>query len=120
MNPFLAIADYAATETQGEVYGFNLIYSGDFAFRAEVGQCEYLRVIGGLNDYGMDKTLAPGETFVTPEAVMVYSDEGFGKMSRAFHDLYRDYLINPLWAKKPRPSSSTIGKRRTSTLTTTS
>ncbi len=103
MNPFLAIADYAATETQGEVYGFNLIYSGDFAFRAEVGQCEYLRVIGGLNDYGMDKTLAPGETFVTPEAVMVYSDEGFGKMSRAFHDLYRDYLINPLWAKKPRP-----------------
>ncbi len=103
MNPFMAIADYTATETQGEVYGFNLIYSGDFAFRAEVGQCEYLRVTGGLNDYGFDKTLKSGETFVTPEVVAVYSDEGLGKMSRAFHDLYRDYLVNPHRAKSPRP-----------------
>ena len=31
--------------------------------------------------------LKPGEDFQTPEAVMVYSDSGLGKMSRTFHNL---------------------------------
>lgn len=103
MNPFLAIVRKNTDEICGEAYGFNLVYSGDFAFKAEVSQSETLRVVGGINDYGFDKTLASGEKFVTPEAVSVYSDCGLGKMSRAFHDLYREYLICPKFAYMPRP-----------------
>ena len=90
-------------ENQGEAFGFNLVYSGDFAFKANVDQNEELRVVGGLNDYDFSWEVRVGETFTTPEAVCVYSSAGLGEMSRAFHDLYRNYLINPRFVNKPRP-----------------
>jgi alpha-galactosidase len=34
-----------------------------------------------------------GETFTSLEAVLVYSSEGIGQMTRTFHDLYRKHLI---------------------------
>lgn len=103
MNPFMAIARRNADEEQGEVYGFNLVYSGDFTIKAEIEQNEELRIVGGVNDYDFAWEVRPGEVFVTPEVVMVYSQNGLGAMSRAFHDLYRDYLVNPRFSKKPRP-----------------
>ena len=51
------------------------------------------RLTGGINDFAFRKTLAPGEHFDTPEAVFVYSDEGLGGLSRAFHDYARDLRI---------------------------
>src|SRR5699024_12197205 len=47
--------------------------------------------------------LEPAETFTTPEAVMVYSNNGLNGMSQTFHTLYREHLINPTWAKRERP-----------------
>lgn len=103
MNPFFALVRKNTDENQGEAYGFNLIYSGNFAFKAHIGQNEDLRVVGGLNDYDFAWEVEPNEKFVTPEAALVYSDEGLGGMSRAFHDLYRNYLINERFVKKARP-----------------
>lgn len=103
MNPFLAIARKSATEEQGEVYGFHLVYSGDFVFQAEVEQDDALRVVGGINDYDFAWEVQPGEVFTTPEAVLVYSADGLGEMSRTFHDLYREHLVNPRFSKQPRP-----------------
>ena len=103
INPFMALCRPNADEHSGEVIGFNFVYSGDFAFKAQVNQFEYLRVVGGINDYDFEWELKKGEKFSTPEAVMVYSDGGIGKMSRIFHDLYRTYLINPRFVDKPRP-----------------
>jgi beta-glucosidase len=79
------------------------VYSGDFAFKAHVGQNEELRVVGGLNDYDFSWEVQPGAKFTTPEVVSVYSGDGLGGMSRAFHDLYRGYLINPRFVDQPRP-----------------
>ena len=103
MNPFFAIVRNNTDENQGEVYGFNFVYSGDFTFKAQIDQNEDLRVLGGINDYDFEWELKSGESFETPEMVLVYSDAGLGKMSRAFHDLYRNYLVNPRFVKKPRP-----------------
>lgn len=103
LNPFAALARPNADEERGEVYGFNLVYSGNFVIKAQVGQNDVARVIGGINDFDFAWTLGSGESFVTPEAVMVYSNEGLGKMSRAFHDLYRKYLINPRFVNESRP-----------------
>ena len=103
MNPFIALVRKDTNENQGEVYGYNLVYSGNFAFKAHVGQNDEVRLVGGLNDYDFSWEVKPNEKFVTPEVVMVYSNEGLGGMSRAFHDLYRNYLINDRFVKKARP-----------------
>jgi alpha-galactosidase len=46
-----------------------------------------------------------GDTFSTPEAVLVRSNEGLGGMTRVFHRLFNDHLIAPLpsWAKLSPP-----------------
>ena len=103
MNPFIALVRKDTNENQGEVYGYNFVYSGNFAFKAHVGQNDEVRLVGGLNDYDFSWEVKPNEKFVTPEVVMVYSNEGLGGMSRAFHDLYRNYLINDRFVKKARP-----------------
>ena len=103
INPFMVLCRKNADEDSGEVLGFNLVYSGDFVFKAQVNQIENTRVLGGINDYDFEWELGKGEKFSTPEAVMVYSDGGIGKMSRIFHDLYRKYLINPRYVDKVRP-----------------
>ena len=103
LNPFMALVRPHTTETTGDAYGFSLVYSGSYVLKVQVGQNDIARVLGGIQDYDFSWTLAPGETFVTPEAVLVYSDRGLGEMSRTYHDLYRQYLINPRYVNAPRP-----------------
>ncbi len=103
MNPFMGILRENCSETQGECYGFNLIYSGSFAITAEVSSNKSIRVQGGINDYLFGWRLNGGEEFVTPQAALCYSCEGLGGMSRAFHDFFREYVINPDYVKKRRP-----------------
>lgn len=102
-NPFLALADHTATEETGEVWGMNLIYSGNFAFDVEVDTQGCPRVLMGINPTDFRWRLEPGETFQTPEAVLVYSNTGLGGMSRTFHHFYLDHLCRSQWAKKKRP-----------------
>ena len=91
------------TETQGECYGFNLIYSGSFAITAEVSSNKSVRVQGGINDYLFSWRLNGGEEFVTPQVALCYSSNGLGGMSRAYHDFFREYIINPNRVKMRRP-----------------
>ena len=103
MNPFMALVRKNTDESQGEAYGFNLVYSGDFIFKAQIEENDNVRILGGVNDYDFSWELKPSERFTSPETVMVYSDKGLGDMSRAFHDLYRKYLINERFVSKSRP-----------------
>ena len=57
----------------------------------------------GINPEGFSWYLAPGEEFYSPEAVMVYTNEGIGEMSRIFHRLYANNLIRGKWKKAKRP-----------------
>lgn len=102
-SPFLAVMDSKATEDTGEVYGFNFVYSGNFFAQAEGTQFDTTRVVMGINPYDFSWRLQPQEEFVAPEVVMVYSNEGIGKMSRTFHDLYRSNLIRGEYKDKKRP-----------------
>lgn len=103
LNPFLALLSPDANERQGEVYGFSLVYSGDFIAEAEVEQYGMTRVSIGINPFDFSWRLEPGETFQTPEAVMVYSKEGLGGMSRTFHELYRTRLCRGQYRDQERP-----------------
>ena len=102
-NPFIATTEGSADETHGNVFGFNLVYGGNFSMECEVDERNCLRVAAGIKISETGIPLKPAQTFFSPEVVMVYSDEGFGKMSRRFHKLYREHLINPRFANKPRP-----------------
>lgn len=102
-NPFIAVTDKGTNEDSGSVYAFNLVYSGSYAFKLQTDTFGLLRILGGVNDYDFAWELAKGQTFITPEVVMVYSNSGFAKMSHAFHDLYRNYLIDEKYAFAPRP-----------------
>ena len=103
LNPVLAVVDRTATETQGRVWGVNLVYPSSFRLFVEGTQNGRTRVGGGINDFCFSWKLEGGETFQTPEVVLAFSNEGIGGMSRVFHDTYRKHLINPAQVGMSRP-----------------
>ena len=102
-NPFLALKRPHTTESQGEVYGFSLVYSGNYLGQVEVSTFDMTRVMMGINPEDFSWELKNGESFQTPEVVMVYSDKGLNKMSQTYHRLYRKRLMHGEWRDKARP-----------------
>ena len=102
-NPFLALARENADEFQGQVYGFSLVYSGNFLAQTEVDNYDTARVLMGIHPNGFKWTLGKGESFQTPEMVMVYSEAGLNGMSQTFHKMYRTRLARGTWRDKVRP-----------------
>jgi Alpha-galactosidase len=102
-NPFLALLAKNADEDYGEVYGFSLVYSGNFLAEVEVDQFNCTRVQMGINPFDFNWELSNGDTFETPEIVMVYSDAGLGEMSRTYHKLYRERLCRGKYQFEERP-----------------
>ena len=102
-NPFIALCAHNADEDNGEVYGFNLLYSGNFFEEVSVSNLGDTRMLAGIDDTGFCWTLKTGESLISPEAIMTYSDNGFGGMSRNFHDHIRQNIIEKEFAFSPRP-----------------
>src|SRR3954453_2914208 len=102
-NPFIALRRATTTESDGEVYGFSLVYSGNFIAEAEVDPYDTTRVRIGISPATFTWTLEPGDSFQTPEAILVHSSTGLGTMSDALHGLYRDRLARGSWRDRPRP-----------------
>ncbi|MBQ7670850.1 MAG: alpha-galactosidase [Clostridia bacterium] len=102
-NPFFAIASPKTTEERGEVYGINLVWSGSFLDEVEVDQRYTARVQCGLGEENFGYTLERGDKFFSPEAVMTYSSEGFGKMTRNLHSFTRKFILPEGSADRPHP-----------------
>ncbi len=102
-HPFIAVTTKGVTDTEGEVYGLNLLYSGNFRALAKLDQFDHVRAEIGIDPENFRFSVEPGESFQTPEAVTVYSSKGLGAMSRTFHDLYRQHLIRSPYTHKKRP-----------------
>lgn len=91
-NPFIAICEKNTNETSGQVYGFSLVYSGNFTAGVELDAYNTARAYIGINPFKFCYKLSSGESFQTPEAVLVYSANGLGEMSRIYHRVYRTRL----------------------------
>ncbi len=102
-NPFCALAKKGTDEDNGEVYGFNLVYSGSFDITVDCDYYETTRVNIGINPDGFSWKLESGESFQAPEAVMVFTEKGLGEMSRIFHRLYSNNLIRGKYKTEKRP-----------------
>jgi len=101
--PFLALVRKDTNEDSGEVYGFNLVYSGNFTAQVQVDPYKNTRVSMGINPFDFSWKLEVNESFQTPEVVMVYSENGIGEMSRIYHKLYRQNLCRGNFKNKVRP-----------------
>ncbi|MCR5291555.1 MAG: alpha-galactosidase [Eubacterium sp.] len=102
-NPFMAVVSGNADETHGISYGMALIYSGNFLAEAERTQHDRMRAVIGINPEGFRWTLDDGEIFSGPEAVLAWSSNGIGGMSREFHSFIREHLIQSDYLYKKRP-----------------
>ena len=102
-NPGFLLFEDGATETEGRVYGFNLIYSGNHYGAAQQSLQGLTRVMQGVNPSNFALELAPGEKFATPEGVLCHSDGGFGGLSANMHAFVSNHIIPGYWRNRPRP-----------------
>ena len=102
--PFMAVVERAATENSGRVHAATLMYSGNHLFSAETGEFGGIRLLCGLSPEGFAWRLEPGETFQTPEALMLFSEKGLRGMSAGWHDFTRAHILPERFADRPRPT----------------
>ena len=103
IHPFLGLLDQDCSETKGICYGVQLVYSGNFALTAERNAFGTVRLGGGINDEQFCWEVESGKSFVTPQALLCYSERGLGELSREYADLIREKSMNPAFAFAPRP-----------------
>ena len=102
-NPFVALKRPETTEFSGPVLGAALVYSGNFLIQAEVDTYNVTRLQLGINPFGFEWKLAAGQSFTSPEALLVYSEQGLNGMSQVFHQLFRRRLARGYWRERARP-----------------
>lgn len=102
-NPFMALCSKDANEEYGDVYGFSLVYSGNFLANVEVDMYRNARAQIGINPFDFKWLLESKEEFQSPEAVLVYSSKGLNGMSQIYHNLYRKRLCRGKYRDKVRP-----------------
>ena len=102
-NPFFMVADEEADENRGDVYGFNLIYSGNHYEAVEVSPYDKTRIVAGINPTGFSYTLQVGEEFEAPEVVMTFSHRGYANMSLNMHHFVREHITRGPWKYRERP-----------------
>jgi alpha-galactosidase len=102
-HPFMALLTKGTNQEYGEVYAMHFVYSGNFKALVEKDQFDQIRMVMGIHPEDFKWKLESGCEFQAPEVVLVYSGEGLGKMTRAFHDFYRNHLIQGAYRDKERP-----------------
>lgn len=102
-NPLVFLARPTTTEESGEVYGCNLVYSGNHKEEIDVSPYGKVRLLTGINSSTLRWKLMPGETFSSPEAVLTYSDQGLGGASARFQQFVNEHIVRGLWKWRERP-----------------
>ncbi len=102
-NPVLLLRRPSTTEGAGEAIGMSLVYSGNFLAEVEVDPYDTVRARVGMDPETVRWRITPDMDLQIPEAVLVWSDEGLGGVSDAYHRLYRERLASGIWRDVARP-----------------
>jgi alpha-galactosidase len=84
-NPWLMVDAGDADETHGEVWSTALAWSGSWRITVQRTPDGRLDWTGGAGHEGLTVRLEPGESWRTPAFCGLYSPDGFGATSRAWH-----------------------------------
>ncbi len=102
-NPFVIIKRKNTDENQGEAYGFNLVYSGNYIAKAQADTFGKLRFNMGINPKWFQWPLNPNEEFDTPEVIVTFSPNGLNELSQNIHGLMNNNLVRGKYKNEPRP-----------------
>ncbi len=102
-NPYIMLEKNKGREAFKSCYAFNLIYSGNHYEAVEVSGYDKLRIMSGINPDKFEWTLDKETEFVTPEAIMSYSNEGVEMLSQTMHRFINTHIIANRWQGKERP-----------------
>jgi alpha-galactosidase len=90
---FLLAPESLPQESTGAVLAGSLAWGGNVRFGFERTTAPTTRVWCGHNPASADYVLSPGATFVSPEQIWAWSDEGVGPLSRRFHRWVREHAV---------------------------
>lgn len=99
-KPWFAVDDGNATEDDGEVWSASLAWSGSWRLAIERTVHEGWHAVMGMAQADFRYTLDAGERLTLPAVALVHSREGFGGMSRRWHDYQRESVLRDTL---PRP-----------------
>ncbi len=102
-NPAFMLKAKGTDEEKGRAYAFNLVYSGNHYSAVEKGNHDTLRVMSGINPHCFLWKLKKGESFITPQAVMSFSDKGTNALSANMHDFVNGHIVREEFRNSERP-----------------
>ncbi len=100
-NPFFLLKERDASVSYGNVYAFNLMYSGNHEETIEMNAFQKVRIQNGISSFCFDWKLAVGESFETPLSVMTFSDKGLNGSSQNMHHFINDHVCRNKEDKAP-------------------
>ncbi len=102
-NPTVLLCTPDCTETAGSCIGAALVYSGSHQTKIECDQMGQVRMVMGIHPDLFRWELQSGETFLTPEVMLSYSDTGLEALSHHFHQAIREHICRGKYQLAERP-----------------
>lgn len=102
-NPFVIVKRPNTDEFSGEAIGMSFVYSGNFIALADADTYGRLRLLMGIHPDTFRWPLDANASFVTPEVIIVHSDNGLNELSQSLHSLYNNNLIRGKWKNSKKP-----------------
>ncbi len=103
VNPLFLVKNKDASLDYGDVYIFNLIYSGNHISEVELTPYGYVRVQSGISPFCFDHILKENESFKTPYAIFTFSDKGINGARSNMHKFVNEHVIASRWKEALRP-----------------
>jgi alpha-galactosidase len=98
---FLLAPDGPPQETTGAVLAGGLAWGGNVRFGFERTTAPTTRVWCGHNPASADYVLSPAATFVSPDQIWSWSDDGAGPLSRRLHRWVRRHAVRDGGQQRP-------------------
>lgn len=92
-HPFVALIDKHFDLNHGNFVACNLMWSGSFKIGLEKDQSNQIRLNAGINEDNFDWKLEPGTIFNTPQAILLFGQNGLGEMSSLSQQIIKDYVV---------------------------
>ena len=93
-QPFMSLISNNFDLQHGYYFACSLIWSGSFQISIEQDQGNFLRLNAGINDQDFMYALKPAESFVTPQALLTYGNDGLAGLGRNSQNVFKNYIIN--------------------------